>query len=54
MRELQAERQRQLGVETLRPWDLAVDPLSRPPLRPFEQVEQMVARTQEIFERLDR
>jgi oligoendopeptidase F len=51
--ELQAERRRQLGVETLRPWDLAVDPLNRPPLRPFEQVDQMVSRTQEVFERLD-
>jgi oligoendopeptidase F len=51
--ELQAERQRQLGVETLRPWDVAVDPLNRPPLRPFEQVDQMVSRTQEVFDRLD-
>jgi oligoendopeptidase F len=51
--ELQAERRRQLGVKTLRPWDLAVDPVNRPPLRPFEQVDQMVTRTQEIFERLD-
>ena len=54
LRELQAERKRQLGVELLRPWDLAADPLSRPPLRPFEQVDQMVSRTQEVFERLDR
>jgi oligoendopeptidase F len=54
LRDLQAERKRQLGVEPLRPWDLAADPLSRPPLRPFEQVDQMVARTQEIFDRLDR
>ena len=54
LRELQAERKRQLGVEPLRPWDLAADPLSRPPLRPFEQVDQMVSRTQEVFERLDR
>ena len=53
LRELQAERKRQLGVEPLRPWDLATDPLSRPPLRPFEQVDQMVSRTREIFERLD-
>jgi oligoendopeptidase F len=53
LRELQAERRRQLEVEALRPWDLAVDPLNRPPLRPFEQVDQMVSRTQEIFERLD-
>jgi oligoendopeptidase F len=54
LRKLQAERKRQLGVEPLRPWDLATDPLSRPPLRPFEQVDQMVSRTQEIFDRLDR
>ena len=54
VRELQAERKRKLGVEPLRPWDLAADPLRRPPLRPFEQVEQMVAHTQEIFDRLDR
>lgn len=54
VRELQAERKRKLGVEPLRPWDLAADPLRRPSLRPFEQVEQMVAHTQEIFDRLDR
>jgi oligoendopeptidase F len=54
VRELQAERKRKLGVEPLQPWDLAADPLRRPPLRPFERVEQMVAHTQEIFDRLDR
>jgi oligoendopeptidase F len=53
VRELQAERRRQLGLERLRPWDLAVDPLNRPPLRPFERVEEMVARTEKIFEQLD-
>jgi oligoendopeptidase F len=51
--ELQAARKRQLGVERLRPWDLSVDPLSRPPLRPFTEVSQMVTRTQKIFDRLD-
>lgn len=53
VRELQAERRRLLGVTALRPWDTAVDPLNRPPLRPFEEVGQMVARTQEVFDRLD-
>jgi oligoendopeptidase F len=53
VRELQATRRRQLGIKALRPWDLAVDPLNRPPLRPFEQVEQMVSRTQSIFSKLD-
>jgi oligoendopeptidase F len=53
VRELQAARRQQLGLPALRPWDLAVDPLNRPPLRPFEQVEEMVSRTQTIFDQLD-
>ena len=53
IRELHAERRELLGLEKLRPWDLSVDPRSLPPLRPFEQVEVMVDRTQEIFDRLD-
>lgn len=53
VRELQAERRKKLGVEVLRPWDSAVDPLNRPPLKPFEQVDQMVSRTQNIFNHLD-
>ena len=53
LRELQAERQRHLQLSALRPWDLAVDPLNRPALRPFEQVDQMVSATQRIFNHLD-
>ena len=53
VRELQAERRRQLKLEKLRPWDLAVDPLNRPPLKPFAEVGEMVSRTQKIFDRLD-
>ena len=53
VRELQSQRQQQLKIDTLRPWDLAVDPLNRPPLRPFEEVDQMVTRTQQIFDLLD-
>ncbi len=53
LRELQAQRRQQLGLATLRPWDLAVDPLQRPPLKPFSSVEELVARTQQIFDRLD-
>lgn len=53
VRELQAQRRQRLGVASLRPWDLAVDPLNRPPLRPFTQVEQMVTSTQRIFNQVD-
>ena len=53
VREIQADRQRQLKLEKLRPWDLAVDPQNRPPLKPFAEVGEMVSRTQKIFNHLD-
>jgi oligoendopeptidase F len=53
VRELQTERKRQLSLDALRPWDLGVDPLGRAPLRPFEQVGQMVSHSQAIFDHLD-
>jgi oligoendopeptidase F len=54
VRDLQLERRQQLQLEKLRPWDLTVDPLNRPPLKPFQQVEQMVGSTQRIFNQLDK
>ena len=53
VRGLQAKRQKQLKLEKLRPWDLAVDPLNRQPLKPFVRVDEMVSHTQKIFDRLD-
>jgi oligoendopeptidase F len=53
VRKIQAERRRQLGLDRLRPWDVAVDPQNRAPLKPFAEVGEMVARTQNIFDRLD-
>ena len=53
VREIQNDRQRQLKLEKLRPWDLAVDPQNRAPLKPFADVGEMVARTQNIFNHLD-
>ncbi|KAB2660468.1 MAG: M3 family oligoendopeptidase [Verrucomicrobia bacterium] len=53
LKQLQNQRRLQLSLDALRPWDLAVDPLNQPPLRPFERVETMVERTQNIFDQLD-
>ncbi len=53
VRDLQKKRREELALEKLRPWDLSVDPLNRPPLRPFAEVSEMVSRTQQVFERLD-
>jgi len=41
----------QLG-DVLRPWDLAVDPQNRPPLRPFNDAGAFVGKTQAIFDKL--
>lgn len=53
LRRFQARRCRELGCENLRPWDLAVDPRGRPPLRPFRSGEELVERTQRVFDRLN-
>jgi oligoendopeptidase F len=47
------ERRERLGIDVLRPWDMSVDPLGRPPLRPFERVEDMLERAQALFTRMD-
>jgi oligoendopeptidase F len=52
-RRIYRRRQEQLGLETLRPWDLDVDPLSRPALRPFRTGAELEGTTAAIFERLD-
>ncbi len=48
-----ARRRRQFGFDSLRPWDLDVDPLGRPPLRPFRSVDEMVAKAAAIFQKVD-
>lgn len=52
-RRLRERRRATLGVEPLRPWDLAVDALGRPPLRPFERIDGLLDGAEEIFGRLD-
>jgi oligoendopeptidase F len=53
VRSLERERASLLGVDPLRPWDLAVDVKGRQPLRPFRNGAELVARTRAAFERLD-
>lgn len=46
-------RRQQLGVPSLRPWDLEVDVASRPPLKPFTQVDSLIQTTGRIFHSVD-
>jgi oligoendopeptidase F len=48
-----AVRRRRLSLEVLRPWDLAVDPYRKDPLRPFSTSEEFVSRAREVFGRVD-
>ena len=46
-------RRRRLGLEVLRPWDLAVDPYRPKTLRPFANASEFVGTAQRVFERVD-
>ncbi len=56
-------RREQMGVATLRPWDVSVDvmrttefsvdPLGRPPLKPFDEVSELEEKGAAIFKRVD-
>jgi oligoendopeptidase F len=53
MRELNAQRATALKIDRLRPWDLAVDIKGRPPLRPFENADDLIEKTSRLFNRMD-
>lgn len=46
-------RRQKLGLESLRPWDLEVDTLGRPPLKPYQQIDQLEDGVSAIFHRVD-
>jgi oligoendopeptidase F len=50
---LDKKRVEQLGIDKLMPWDVSVDPKNRPPLKPFADGADLVAKTQQVFNRLD-
>ena len=52
-REIDRDRQERLGVESLRPWDLRVDPDGRPPLAPFEDAAGLVEGAAEVLSKVD-
>ncbi len=47
------KRRRRLGVESLRPWDLDVDPLNREPLHPFKAISTLTGTVSIIFHKVD-
>lgn len=47
------KRRRLMGLDALRPWDLEVDTLGRPPLKPFTGVSELEAGVLSIMRRVD-
>lgn len=47
------ERKQALQLDTLRPWDLKVDPENRPPLKPFSSGEELLEKTITCFTQLN-
>ena len=52
MRDIDDERRKNLGLDSLRMWDLGHDVHGREPLKPFTEVDEMVAGTSRMFHRL--
>ncbi len=51
-RKLNAERAEMLGVDSLRPWDLAVDVKGRDPLQPFDGADELINKSSALFHKM--
>ncbi|HLO16082.1 MAG TPA: M3 family oligoendopeptidase, partial [Anaerolineales bacterium] len=48
------ERRRQrLGIDTVRPWDIYVDPLGTTPIKPYETIDEFKSKSRAIFQEVD-
>jgi len=48
------ERRRQrLGIDSVRPWDINVDPLGDSPIKPYESIGEFKAKLHAVFEQVD-
>lgn len=54
VRRIRERRAREMGIASPKPWDLAVDPLGRPPLKPFRNGAQLAKLSKTTFDRVDR
>lgn len=47
------KRRQRLGIDTLRPWDLTVDPFGGSPIKPYESIDEFKTKLQAIFKQVD-
>ncbi|MBZ0291207.1 MAG: M3 family oligoendopeptidase [Anaerolineae bacterium] len=46
-------KQRQLGVDRLRPWDVEADPSGQPALKPFTNAAELQSNAAQVFQQID-
>ena len=49
-KEMYKRRAQKMGLAKLRPWDLDVDPLNRPALKPYSSGDELIEKCDQIFE----
>lgn len=45
-------RRQRLGIDTLRPWDIYVDPLGTAPIKPYETMDEFKSKSHAIFQQV--
>ncbi|WP_374164857.1 M3 family oligoendopeptidase [Arcticibacter sp. MXS-1] len=53
LREQASQRQEQLGLDSLKPWDMDVDTSGKPALKPFQSGAELIQKSIECFKGLD-
>lgn len=48
-----ARRRQRLAIDTVRPWDIDVDPLGTTPIRPYGTIDEFKEKSRAIFEQVD-
>ncbi|MFD0793590.1 M3 family oligoendopeptidase [Mucilaginibacter litoreus] len=54
LQEFAEKRREALGVEALKPWDMDVDPLGRPALKPFNNGTELIEKSIQCFSNINR
>jgi oligoendopeptidase F len=53
VRKLEEERKSALGIDSLMPWDIAVDPHGHAPLKPFDTADELIEKSSTLFHKMD-
>jgi oligoendopeptidase F len=53
VRDAYRRRQKELGLDSLRPWDVVANPVGSAPLAPFSTTDELIHRCEQVFGKVD-